>query len=44
MLTKARQAILLTNHPPAQPLPESSLRPEEQDEPFTTTKPLRRVL
>jgi hypothetical protein len=44
MLAKTCQAILLPNNPPPQPLPESGLRSEEQDEPFTITKPLRRVL
>ena len=44
MLTKARQAIVLTNHSSTQPLPEPSLRPEKQDECFAAAKPLRRVL
>lgn len=44
MLAQARQAVVLANDPPPQPLPEPGLRPEEQDEPEPAAEPLRRLL
>lgn len=44
MLAKTRQTFVLPDHPVTEPLPEPRLRPQEQDEPITITKPLRRLL
>ena len=44
MLAQARQAVVLADDPPAQPLPEPSIRSEEQDEPEPDSESLRRFL
>lgn len=44
LLAQTCQALILANHPPPQLVPEPGIRPQEQDEPATTPKPLRRLL
>ena len=44
LFTQARQTLLLANHPPTQPVPKPSLRPQEQDERQPAAEPLRRLL
>lgn len=44
VLAQARQALVLADHPAAQPVPEPGLRPEEQDERLAAAEPLRRLL
>ena len=41
---EARQTLVLPDDPAAEPVPESRVRPEEQDEPVPTAEPLRRLL
>lgn len=44
LLTQARQALLLTDRAPPEPVPEPGLRPEDQDEREPAAKSLRCVL
>ena len=44
LLAKARQALVLADDPPAQPVPEPGVRPQEQDEPAADADALRRLL
>lgn len=44
LFAQTRQTILFSNHSPTKPLPKSRLRPEEQNERFSTTEPLRCIL
>lgn len=44
LLSKTRQAVLFTNHPPPEPLPKPGLRSQKQDECLAASKPLRRLL